>query len=126
HTAWRFEARMDAVRATVADRATPLPLEARDISKALDGGGMIRPTINKLHLDPAGALWLRAQGLEAVLSASLPVALVLWLLAALMPPGAFPALATPADLWAFATRADPPAPETVHDPARESQSQGRS
>ncbi len=117
--AWRFAARMGAVRAAVADRQAVLPPEARDIAKALDGGGMVRPPVNRLTLDPVGGLWLRGRGLAAVLSAALPIALVAWLLAALMPPGALPALPRPTDLWAFATSEGPPSADAPSAPEDE-------
>ncbi len=117
--AWRFAARMGAVRAAVADRQAILPPEARDVAKALDGGGMVRPPVNRLSLDPVGGLWLRGRGLAAVLYAALPIALAAWLLAALMPPEALPALPSPGDLWAFATSEDPPSPDAPSAPEDE-------
>lgn len=118
--AWRFAARMGAVRAAVADRQAVLPLEARDISKALDGGGMVRPPVHRLSLDPFGVLWLRGRGLAVVFAAAFPIALVAWLLAALMPPGTLPVLPGPADLWAFATSEDAATPDAFSDPEAES------
>ena len=117
--AWRFAARMGAVRAAVADRQAVLPPEARDIGKALDGGGMFRPPVNRLSLDPVGGLLLRGRGLAAVLLAALPTALAAWLLAALLPLGALPALPRPTDLWAFATSEDPPGPDAPLPPEDE-------
>lgn len=125
---WRFGARMGAVRAAIADRSAPLPPEARDIAKALDGGGMIRPPIVRLHPDPAGALRLRARGLKAVLAASFPVALAVWVVAALMPAGALAALPRPADLWPFAAPSVPPPSEgtPATNPGTDPQPQGSS
>jgi hypothetical protein len=128
-TAWRFAARMQAVRAAVADRQQNLPAEARDIAKALDGGGMIRPPVTRVVLNPVEAVRLRFRALEAVFAAAVPVALVAWLLAALVPPGALPQLPSPADLWAPATVDDPPAPDAprtppVEDPAAKGGSGG--
>jgi len=58
---WRFEARMGAVRAALADRSAPLPSEARDLIKALDGGGMVRPPITQLSVvSVAGAAFAGA------------------------------------------------------------------
>jgi len=123
-TAWRFTARMCAVRAAIADRAAPVPSEARDIAKALDGGGMIRPPVGRLHFDTLGLLRLRVHGLAAVGSASLPVALAVWLVAALSPVGAFPALPRPSDILLLVMPDSPTIPDAATDPHSASPSQG--
>jgi hypothetical protein len=101
--AWRFAGRMRAVRSAVADRNLSIPSEPRDFSKALDSGGLVRPPIRRLNRDPVGAFWLRFSGLRAVLQPAVPVALIAWIVVALLPPDAFPALPRPSDLWPFTT-----------------------
>lgn len=110
---WRLESRMGAVRAALADRSAPLPSEARDFIKALDGGGMVRPPITQLSVVSVAALRLRARGLKGAVVTAFPVALFVWLVAALMPPGVLSALPRPGDLWQLPSPFDATLPDPV-------------
>lgn len=110
---WRFEARMGAVRAALADRSAPLPSEARDLIKALDGGGMVRPPITQLSVVSVAGLRLRARGLKGAVVTAFPVALFVWLVAALMPSGVLSALPRPGDLWQLPSPFDATLPDPV-------------
>jgi hypothetical protein len=123
---WRFASRMGAVRASLANRSSSLPSEARDFVKALDGGGMIRPPFTRLPVASGGALRLRTRGLKGVVAPALPVALFVWLVATLMPPGALSVLPRPGDLWQLPPSSDaaPPDPASTEDHSEEDGTSG--